>query len=342
LERRFFSLRKERSMTDRHHPTRPKLRRHQPLPLDVARQCFTWLVTGPEPLSVDGRTFSGLPNRLVPLDELRDRLLRRHCPRTTRDAVWTHLVERSRTEGATWTMACTGMALPALASTSRWLAARYPGDAFDVHAEVLSGFLAALNSIDLQRPRVLVRLRWAAFRAGHAALAEALDAPTPVAPGFHSSPPRPPWGHPDLVLARAVRQSVLTRTEADLIGATRLEESSITDWAVANRTTVGAAYKARRRAERRLIAFVCDQARETDPDDPVANGVLSIATPAVRRRDTRPSRSAAKRRGGGRDGAVEAALGSVSKMPTKTRLHGCGGSPPTAPSTPSSEVPRCA
>ncbi|GDY59664.1 hypothetical protein SVIO_102870 [Streptomyces violaceusniger] len=105
--------------------------------------------------------------------------------------MWTHLVQRSRDEGATWTLACTGMALPALASASRWLAARYPGDAFDVHAEILSGFLSALADIDLNRPRVLVRLRWAAYRAGHAALAEALDAPTPVASGFHSSPPRP-------------------------------------------------------------------------------------------------------------------------------------------------------
>jgi hypothetical protein len=74
------------------------------LPLDTAQQCFTYLVTGPEPLSVDDREFPGLPNRAVPLDELRDRMLRRRCLGRTLDAVWVHLVKRSRSEGATWTL----------------------------------------------------------------------------------------------------------------------------------------------------------------------------------------------------------------------------------------------
>src|SRR5256885_8385179 len=98
------------------------------LPLNIARDTFSWLVSGPHPLAVDGRRFPGLPRRPVPLDELRDRLLQRYCPRRTRDAVWAHLVRRSRAEGASWTVACVGMALPALASSARWLAARYRGD----------------------------------------------------------------------------------------------------------------------------------------------------------------------------------------------------------------------
>ncbi|MFC8361302.1 hypothetical protein ACFUIY_15730 [Streptomyces griseorubiginosus] len=123
------------------------------------------------------------------------------------------------------------MALPALAGAARQLAQRFPGDPFDIHAEVLSGFLDALVTIDVVRPRVLPRLRWAAYRQGFAALMEAPDAPTPAAPGYRSAAPRQPWGHPDLVLARAVRESVVTRTEADLIGVTRLDESSVADWA---------------------------------------------------------------------------------------------------------------
>ena len=114
------------------------------LPLDIARDTFSWLVSGPHPLALDGRCFPGLPRRLVPLDELRDRLLQRRCPRRTRDAVWTYLVGRSRAEGATWTVACVGMALPALAASARWLAARYRGDRADVHAAVLTGFVEAL------------------------------------------------------------------------------------------------------------------------------------------------------------------------------------------------------
>lgn len=192
-----------------------------------------------------------MPNRHVPLDELRDRMLRRRCPRRTRDLVWAHLVRLSREQGPTWTLACAGRRCP-----------RYPGwhagwqPVVDLHAEVLSGFLGALATVDVDRPRVLVRLRWASYRAGFAALSEAPDAPMPVAGAFRSAPPKPPWGHPDLVLARAVRQAVLTRIEADLIGTTRLDESPITDWADRHQMTPGAAYKARQRAERRLIAFL--------------------------------------------------------------------------------------
>ncbi|MEU5001500.1 hypothetical protein [Streptomyces sp. NPDC021622] len=252
------------------------------LPLSIARQCFKALVRGPQPLALDCRTLAGLPQGLVPLDELLDQLLHGHCPRATKDAVWSELVQRSRADGAIWTLACTGMALPALAKVSRRLATSYPGDPADVHAEVLTGFLGALPTIDLDRPRVLVRLKWAAYRRGFAALSEALDAPTPAGPGFESAPPRPPWGHPDLVLARAVRSGVLTRTEAHLIGSTRLDKESVSDWACAHKATPAAVYKARRRAEHRLIAFIRDGIRTGGADDPVAGAAMAgIAGPKL-------------------------------------------------------------
>ena len=130
------------------------------MPLDTARSAFTWLVTGPDPISVEGRLFPGLPNRLVPLHELRERLLRRHCGQATRDAVWAHLVLRSRTDGATWTLGCVGVALPALTTIAATLTARLAGDPSDIHAAVLTGFVAELARVDLGKPRVMLRLRW--------------------------------------------------------------------------------------------------------------------------------------------------------------------------------------
>lgn len=237
--------------------------------LDIARDAFTWLTTGPEPVSLNGRLFAGLPDRRIPLDEVRDRLLRLHCPQATRDAVWAHLVLRTRTEGATWTVAAVGMALPALTSVAAKLSRRFAGDPADVHAEVLQGFLAALSTVDLRRPRIMLRLRWAGYRSGYRALSEALSGPTPVASGFLSSPPSTPWGHPDLVLARAVADGVLTRTEADLIGSTRLEDVPIADWAADHRIGEWAAYKARKRAEFRLAAYLSEGAVTEDPNDPL-------------------------------------------------------------------------
>jgi hypothetical protein len=138
------------------------------LPLDTARSAFTWLVTGPDPVSVEGRLFPGLPHRPVPLNELRERLLRRRCGQATRDAVWAHLVLRSRTEGATWTLGCVGVALPALITIVATLTARFAGDPSDIHAAVLTGFVTELARVDLRKPRVMLRLRWACgCRTGH-------------------------------------------------------------------------------------------------------------------------------------------------------------------------------
>ncbi|WP_234313987.1 hypothetical protein [Streptomyces sp. NBRC 109706] len=276
---------------------------------------------------------------MLPLDELRDRLMRRSCPKATRDAVWTELVKRARSEGATWTLACTGMALPALVSTARWLTSRYPGDPFDVQAEVLAGFIGAIATVDIDRPQVLPRLRWAAYRAGMAALFEALDAPTPVPPGFRSTPPAPPWGHPDLVLARAVREGVLTRTEADLIGSTRLEDVPVGRWAADHQVTVASAYKARQRAERHLTDYLRQPADPGDSTDPVADHVAAeLSRPPAEQ----ASQQVVNLRSRARTEQTKKVARAVSKKDSDSGLLQCGRSTPDRPETESSEVPRCA
>jgi len=310
-----------------------------PNSLDIARDTFTWLVTGPHPVSLNGRLFPGLPDRYIPLDEVRDRLLARRCPQATRDAVWAHLVLRSRTEGATWTVAAVGVALPALTSVAATLSDRFAGDPADVHAEVLRGFLTALSTIDLRPPRIMLRLRWAAYRSGYDALAEALSGPTPVAPGFRSTPPHTPWGHPDLVLARAVADGVLTQTEAALIGATRLEEVPVADWAAAHQTGEWAVYKTRKRAELRLAAYLRDGAAETDPTDPLTDQVataVALARPVSPVRDL-PRSSLSVSVSDAESG--QKVQGRVSKTDAKSGVQGCGTHPRSARP---SEVPQCA
>jgi hypothetical protein len=307
--------------------------------LDIARDAFTWLVTGPDPVSLNGRSFPGLPDRRIPLDEVRDRLLARRCPQATRDAVWAHLVLRARTEAATWTVAAVGVALPALTSVAATLSNRFAGDPADVHAEVLRGFLAALSTIDLRRPRIMLRLRWAAYRSGYKALAEALSGPIPVAPGSCSTPPRPPWGHPDLVLARAVAHGVLTQTEAELIGATRLEQVPVADWATHHQIGEWAVYKARKRAELRLAAYLRDGAVAGDPTDSLTDQVatsLALAQAVAPVHDTpRPSLSVSTTA----VGVEQNVRGRVSKTGPESGVQGCGGHPRSARSL---EVPPCA
>lgn len=311
--------------------------------LDYARESFRWLVTGPNPLALDGRDFPGLPQRQIPLDELLNRLLHRRCPPATRDAVWAELVRRSRMRGASWTVAAVGMAMPALLVIASRLTVHFTGDSREIHDEVLRGFLAHLAVIDIDRPWIMLRLRWAAYRSGRLALLEAVGRPSCKAPGFRSDPPPPPEGHPDLVLALAVADGVLTRTEADLIGTTRLEETPVADWAQAHGTKPKTAYKARDRAEDRLIGYLRQAQVDHDPTtDPV--GCAAITATAFTHTDelvtTRPSSSlsVSGRRRNGRPIFVKKSSTLVSKNGPKSGFRGCGGTPPTT----RVGVPRCA
>jgi hypothetical protein len=321
-----------------------------PLPLDTARTAFNWLVTGPHPVSIDGRLFPGLPRRRVPLNEVRDRLLHRRCPQGTRDAVWAHLVLRSRTEGATWTLGCVGVALPALMRITATLSARFAGDVSDIHAAVLTGFVAELAHIELNKPRIMLRLRWAAYRAGHTAVRDALDAPVPSGWGFGSRAPALPSGHPDFVLARAVAEGVLTAGEAELIDSTRLEGLPLATVAQARGSSYPTAHQARRRAERRLVAYLLDHAPgEDERGDPATQVVQAVTITSAARSATTPgvrSRSVIERA----EEAPTKARVAVSKKGPETGVQGCGRTPVTsAPTTPTNaqspqtpEVPRCA
>lgn len=330
------------------------------MPLDNARAAFEWLVTGPHPVSIDGRLFPGLPACRIPLDELRERLLRRHCPQALRDAVWRHLVLLSRSEGGTWTVGAVGVALPALTTIVATLSAKFVGDPSDIHAAVLAGFVAELAKIDLRKPRVMLRLRWAAYRAGHVCVREVLDAPVPSGNGFCSSAPTPPWGHPDFVLARAVAENVITADEAELIGSTRLEGVSLAIAAEERGVAYEATKKTRQRAEHRLIAYLLDGAivaawngphvAHTDRD-PATQAVDSmIITDAAHTTVSRASSPSVIELSAHTAKKVRR---RVSRKGRNTGVQGCGRTPaipahttsldrPATPSSPTPEVPRCA
>ncbi|MEC3979897.1 sigma-70 family RNA polymerase sigma factor [Amycolatopsis sp. H20-H5] len=224
---------------------------------DAARTAFAWLVTGPHPVALDCRTIAGLPARLVPLDELGTLLLPRGSAAPAQDAAWAALITRSRAEGGTWTVACVGLALPLLLRVAATLTRQFRGEVHDIHAAVLTGFLAGLTTVDLDRRAIVWRLRWAAYRAGHTALREALDATPPVADlTHHTAPPHQSSGHPDFALLAAVDAGAITAAEAALIGDTRLGELSLAAAAQARGQTYKATQQARHRAETRLAAHL--------------------------------------------------------------------------------------
>ncbi len=229
----------------------------RPGPLEAVAGAFRLLVAGPQPLAVrPGRLVAGLPDRLVPLDELTVLLLHPSVSTAARNKVWAELVRRARSGSAAWTVGLTGVALPGLTRAVASLAAAYRGDPGDLEAEVLAGFLAALRVLDLDdldRIPLASRLTWAAYRAGRA-LAYADAAWTARRRDLDEScrPPARPSGHPDFVLAAAVRRGVITAGDAQLIGASRLEGIPLSRLAAQTGSRHDSLCRRRAKAEKRL------------------------------------------------------------------------------------------
>ena len=225
-------------------------------PFDTLEKTFDLLVTGPNPLTLDGTSLDGLPDRAIPLGELKAMLLHPSVSFDVRDAVVDELVARSRAKGGAWTVGLAGVLLPGLRRAVWPLVQACPGKAADIEAETLAAFLAAVARCEPGRARLASRLCWLA-RIGADRLLRA-EVAERARPGTDpvSAAPRRPWGHPDLVLERAVRAGVIGAADAELIGATRIGDVELAD--VAN--VLGISYKAchqrRRRAESALVEWL--------------------------------------------------------------------------------------
>lgn len=245
----------------RHHPDHQPT---QPGPLEVLDAAFTALVSGPEPLSLDGAALGhGLPRRVVPLGELKAVLLHPSTGYPAREAAWAELVTRARGCGPAWVVGAAGVALPGLRRVAARLAADYPGtEVAECDAEVLTGFLEALHRIDTATGHLPGRLCWAAYRAGRAACRREAAAAARRAPAVFSVAPPRPWAHPDLVLAEAVKAGVIGVFHAELISATRLGGLYLPTLAEAMGTNAHSLRRRRQRAERRLVAWLGERNRE--------------------------------------------------------------------------------
>jgi hypothetical protein len=254
--------------------------------LDEVAAALRLLCEGPKPLAVDGRRLGGgLPRRWIRLDELSSVLAHPSCRHEARRRAWAQLVGRARDGEPAWVVGAVGVALPGLRRAAARLAP-LPSRA-DVEADLLEGFLAALAGVDVDRPGVCARLVNAAqTRARAAVRAQEAAAAGEGRTGWGSALPPPPYGHPDLLLARAIRHGVVTAEEARLIGETRLEETSLAAYADRVGLTRWAAYLRRRRAEARLVAAVRAGVLSDLEAEVVAEATLTtVAEPAEQRDD---------------------------------------------------------
>lgn len=251
--------------------------------LDEIEYRFRLLAEGPKPLSVDGRHVGhGLPRRLIALPELSAILMHPSCGFNARDVVWRLLVARARSEGAAWTVGAVGVALPGLRNAAHRLSRTYTGD---VQAALVAEFVAALTSVNVDRPGVVSRLLDAASSAARSALRAAEPASSGeanFAPG--STVPPPPFGHPDLVLARAVAAGVLSVGDAELIGTIHLEDVSVAEYAERLGLSRWTVYKRRKAAEARLVEAIGTGVLSDSDAEVVAAATLTSAPEPVARR----------------------------------------------------------
>jgi hypothetical protein len=220
--------------------------------LTQADEHFALLVCQPAPLSFDARPVPGLPDRMLPLDELRDLLLAGVSVETS-DAVWRQLAHHARQWGPAWVVGAVGVAIPGLTRMAARLSHGVPELAEDIDSELLAGFLHALRTDPLDPPRIWLRLCWAAWRSGLTARRSDTTAELPADLPTGGSAPRRPYGHPDLVLGRAVAAGILTQRQADLIGATRLGDVLVEQIAAEQGLSASVIRMRRKRAERTLV-----------------------------------------------------------------------------------------
>ncbi|WP_341718793.1 hypothetical protein QQG74_03175 [Micromonospora sp. FIMYZ51] len=246
---------------------------------------FRLMGQGPSPLSVDGRSLGhGLPRRAIALPELSAILMHPSCGYTARDAAWRLLVQHARSGDPAWRAGAVGVALPGLRFKAYLLAKLFTGD---VQAAIVEHFLRALGTVDVAKPGVVGNLLSAAFSKARTELRD-LEPASAGAPNHAPGAvlPPAPYGHPDLVLARAVTAGAITVEEAELIGATYLEEVSLIAYAERTGQARWNLYKRRTAAIARLKAAI-ESGVLSDPYADVvteATSTLVLDAPTARKR----------------------------------------------------------
>ncbi|MEU6564182.1 hypothetical protein [Nocardia nova] len=254
----------------------PTSDRPDPTPLGLIRQRFAGLAACP---------VAGLPPGWdgMRAGRLAERLLDPQVPAEQVDAVWTRLVEQARTRDETAVLLCAGAALPMLSAITAKLCGHWAYRA-DTEAMVLVAFLDALSGLDVSRPNVAYRLRWATFHRSCPPVRERKAAPTPtdwVAEGGSSGYGKAvgsPQGHPELLLALAVDEGVLTAADASLILDTRLHPRRLKTVAAETGIAYAALAKRRRRAEHRLAAWLRERIADTEVSTRVETAALDALT----------------------------------------------------------------
>ncbi|MGY2091737.1 hypothetical protein [Nocardia gipuzkoensis] len=257
------------------------------------------LPTDPRPVPTPGSAPAG-PVRTW--EALRERLWDPATPMAEVDAIWVWLLERVRAKDEGAMLVCAGLAAPMLSRTASEYVTSSHTARHDIESEVLTAFLLHLPRVGLEAPGVWHRLRWGAYRAvlkvaiqqrtGATVVGDLDRDLAPLGERVQAMVSQP--GHPETVLAQAVAAGVISADAAELIAASRWEGRSLTSVAAERGVSLWKLRKQRPRAERALLAWLSDRARDLDPERTStveAEAVTALASPdRSPRRGRRPKR----------------------------------------------------
>jgi DNA-directed RNA polymerase specialized sigma24 family protein len=234
----------------------------RPTPLDRAAQAFAEICARTDTPTVSGRAIGhGLPPRAMSARELIEVLPSLEAE--ARDAVWRELIRLVREVGEPWPTIAIGIALPGLRTAAGRLVRDYDGDPEDLDAELIAGFYEAIANATVDGSMICAKLRAAAYnQARRMRYGATTYAARTRQLATRSQPAPASSGHPDLVLAASVRAGVITRQEAELIGGSRLEKTSLSSVARRLGVPVTTAWCRRKAAETRLAAWIKDDANQ--------------------------------------------------------------------------------
>ena len=256
-------------------------------PLADMERAFRLATRAPALLSVDGAAVgAGLPQRLVPLDELRLLLLHAPLSYATRDGAIGLVASRAQSGDGLWVVGLAGLLMPGLKRVTRRLRKAPAIEAAEVGPEVVIALLEAIPRVDPAGDRIAARLCWEVYR--RAARTLGVRRRTTWEPAWPSD--RLPGSavsstNPEEVIARAVRAGAITIEDAELIALTRIECRRITDLAATLALPAARLQKRRERAEARLTELLrreaageISDAHRFRPVSPVADDAAT--TPA--------------------------------------------------------------
>ncbi|MHB1930664.1 MAG: hypothetical protein ACYCUG_14825 [Acidimicrobiales bacterium] len=233
-------------------------------PFDTLEATFRLACRGPKPWSIDGRQVPGLPDRPIPLDELRAILLHPSTSYRTQAQALAILVTQARAQGGAATVGLAGVLIFGLRRAVAPLCDIRPDRAADIEAEALAGLVEAIAATGAERPRLAARLCWMARNRAKRLFETELAEQARPGPCPDAEAPPFPAAHPDLVLAQAVTQGVIVPDDAALIGDTRFGLIDLEEAAVALGISYPAARKRRTRAEKALAGWLASDTYQRD------------------------------------------------------------------------------